>query len=53
MYKIFGGSIVVVVFQSAFYLKIHQSNFFIFKKLILISAYQNNLKTLKIYQFIF
>jgi hypothetical protein len=31
-------------------LKIHQNNiFFIFKKLILISAHQNDLKTQKIY----
>jgi hypothetical protein len=45
MYKIFDGSMVVVVFQSVFYLEIHQNNiFFIFKKLILISAHQNNLK---------
>jgi hypothetical protein len=52
MYKIFDGSVVVVVFQSAFYLEIHQNNiFFIFKKLILISAHQNNLKISKIYQF--
>jgi hypothetical protein len=44
MYKIFDGSVVVVVFQSAFYLEIHQNNiFFIFKKLILISAHQNNI----------
>ena len=52
MYKIFDGSVVVVVFQSVFYLEIHQINIFvIFKKLILISAHQNNLKISKIYQF--
>jgi len=46
MHKIFGGC--VVAFQSAFYLEIHQNNiFFIFKKLFLISAHQNNLKTQK------
>jgi len=35
MYKIFGGNVVVVAFQSAFYLEMYQNNiFFIFKKII-------------------
>jgi hypothetical protein len=35
MYKIFGGSVVAVVFQSVFYLKIHQNIiFFNFLKII-------------------
>jgi hypothetical protein len=39
---------VAVAFQSAFYLEMHQNNFFfIFKKLFLISTYQNDLKTQK------
>jgi hypothetical protein len=43
------GSVVAVVFQSVFYLKINQDNFFfIFKKLFLISAHQINLKIKKI-----
>jgi len=42
MYKIFGGSVVAVVFLSTFYLKMHQNNiFFIFKKIIF------DIKTLK------
>jgi len=46
----FGRNIVAVAFQSAFYLEMHQNNiFFIFKKLFLISAHQNDLKTQKIY----
>ena len=50
MYKIIGGSVVVVTFQSIFYLEMHQNNiFFILKKLFLISSHQNNLKTPKIY----
>ena len=32
MYKIFDGSVVVVIFQSAFYLEIHQNNIFLFLK---------------------
>jgi len=36
MYKMFGsvvfGSVVAVVFQSVFYLKINQDNFFLKKK---------------------
>jgi len=39
--------IIAVVFQSVFYLKIHQNNFFILKKLFLISTYQNNSKIYK------
>jgi len=50
MYKMFGRSVVAVALQSVLYLKIHQNNiFFIFKKLFLISAHQNDLKTSKIY----
>jgi len=48
----FGGCVVAVAFQSVFYLKMHQNNiFFILKKLFLISAHQDDLKTQKIYQF--
>jgi hypothetical protein len=40
---------VAIAFQSALYLKMHQKIiFFIFKKLFLISAHQNDLKTPKI-----
>jgi hypothetical protein len=43
-------SVVVVVFQIIFRVKIHQNNIFLFfKKLFLTSAHQNNLKTLKTY----
>ena len=43
-------SMVVITFQSVFYLEIYQDNiFFIFKKLFLISTHQNDLKTLKKY----
>jgi len=39
-------SVVVIVFQSAFYLEKYTNNiFFIFKKLFLRSAHQNDLKT--------
>jgi hypothetical protein len=31
MYKMFGESVVAVVFQSAFYLEMHQNNFLFFK----------------------
>jgi len=42
------GNVVVVIFQSIFYLEMHQNDFFlIFKKLFLISAHQNNSKILK------
>jgi hypothetical protein len=42
------GSVVAVVFQNIFYSKIYQNNiFFIFKKLFLTSAHQNNLKISK------
>jgi len=34
MYKIFGESVVAVVFQSAFYLEMHQNYFFYFLKII-------------------
>jgi len=48
MYKMFVSYMVAVAFQSAFYLEMHQNKFFfIFKKLFLISAYQNDLKTQK------
>jgi len=32
MYKMFGESVVAVVFQSAFYLEMHQNYFFLFFK---------------------
>ena len=52
IYKMFGGSVVEVAFQSVFYLEMHQNNiFFIFLKLFLILVYQNDFKTQKIYQF--
>jgi hypothetical protein len=42
------GSVVAVVFQNIFHSKIYQNNiFFIFKKLFLTSAHQNNLKISK------
>jgi hypothetical protein len=45
----FSSCVVAVAFQSVFYLKMHQNNyFFIFKKLFLISVHQNDLKTKKI-----
>jgi len=44
------GSVVVVAFQIVFHAKIHANDiFFIFLKLFLTSAHQNDLKTLKIY----
>jgi len=39
--------VVVVAFQSAFRSEIHQNNIYIFLNLFLISANQNNPKTLK------
>ena len=40
--------VVAVAVQSTFHLEMHQNDvFFIFKKLFLKSAHQNNLKTLK------
>jgi len=44
MYKIFGGNVVVVAFQCFFTWKN-------IKIIFLISVYQNDLKTPKIYQF--
>jgi hypothetical protein len=44
MYKIFGGNVVVVAFQCFF-------NWKNIKIIFLISVYQNDLKTPKIYQF--
>jgi len=42
------GSVVAVVFQNIFHSKMYQNNiFFIFKKLFLISAHQNDLKISK------
>ena len=42
------GSMIAVAFESAFRLEIRQNNiFFIFLKLFLTSAHQNNLKTQK------
>jgi hypothetical protein len=48
-WKYLFGSVVAVIFQSAFHLKMHQNNifYFIFKKLFLISVHQNDLKKLK------
>jgi hypothetical protein len=44
------GSVVAVVFQLTFRAKIYANDiFFIFKKLFLISAYQNDLKIIKTY----
>jgi hypothetical protein len=44
------GSVVAVAFQSVFHSEMYQNNiFFIFKKLFLASAHQNDLKTLKKY----
>jgi len=44
IYKMFGGNVVEVAFQSVFYLEMHQNNIFL-KKLFLILVYQNDLKT--------
>jgi hypothetical protein len=42
------NNIVAVAFQSAFNFKMHQNNiFFIFKKIFLISTYQNYQKNIK------
>jgi hypothetical protein len=42
------GSVVAVVFQNIFHSKMYQNNiFFIFKKLFLTSAHQNDLKISK------
>jgi hypothetical protein len=30
IYKMFGGSVIVVAFQSVFYLEIHQNNILLF-----------------------
>jgi hypothetical protein len=44
------GIMIVVSFQSAFHLKIHQNNiFFIFKNSFLASIHQNDMKTTKKY----
>jgi hypothetical protein len=44
------GSVVAVAFQNTFHSEIHQNNiFFIFKKLFLTSAHQNDMKTPKKY----
>jgi hypothetical protein len=43
-------SVVAVAFQITFRVKMYANNvFFIFKKLFLISAHQNDMKILKIY----
>jgi hypothetical protein len=39
------GIVVTVVVQSAFCLEIHQNKVFIFLKLFLTSAHQNDMKT--------
>jgi len=53
MYKIFGGSVVAVVFQSVFYLKIHQNIiFFNFLKIIFdisVSKWSENTKNISIW----
>jgi hypothetical protein len=42
------GFVVTVAFQNAFHAEMHQNDiFFIFKKLFLRSAHQNNLKHIK------
>jgi hypothetical protein len=44
------GKVVVLAFQNVFHSEMHQNNiFFIFKKLFLILAHQNDSKTLKKY----
>jgi hypothetical protein len=45
----FFGSVVVVVFQSVFYLEMYENNIFFKKKIFLTATYQNNLKTPKKY----
>jgi hypothetical protein len=45
------GSVVAVAFQITFMLKYMQMIFFIFKKLFLISAHQNDLKQTKYIKF--
>jgi hypothetical protein len=42
-------SVVAIAFQSAFYAEMHQNDFFIFKKLFLRSAHQNDPKHKKNY----
>jgi len=52
MYKIFSGSIVAVVFQNVFYLKIYQNNIFLFlKNYFYYQRIKNDLKIQKKYQF--
>ena len=42
------GNVVVIVFQSVFHLKMHRNDiFYIFLKIFLILAHQNDLKTIK------
>jgi hypothetical protein len=41
--------VFAVAFQSVFYLEIYQNNIFLFLKIILIPAHQNDLKTPKTY----
>jgi hypothetical protein len=47
----FSENMVAVVFQSFFYWKCIKIIFFFFKNYFFISAHQNDMKTLKIYQF--
>jgi hypothetical protein len=45
--KIIFRSLVVITFQSVFYLEMHQNNIFYFLKITFYIVHQNNLKTLK------
>ena len=52
MYKMFGESVVAVVFQSAFYLEMHQNYFFYFLKIIFdisASKWSENTKNISIW----
>ena len=52
MYKMFGGSVVAVAFQSIFYLEMHQNNiFFYLKKIIFEISVSKWSENIKIYQF--
>jgi len=51
MYKMFGGSVVAVAFQSVFYLKMHQNNIFFKKKIIFNISVSKWSENTKIYQF--
>ena len=52
MYKMFGGSVVAVVFQNAFYLEMYQNIFFYFLKIIFdisASKWSENTKNISIW----